>query len=77
MNLQLITQVLATIVAVILIILVALQPSQKTGLIGDVSDVEKTPKRGFQLFLFRATIIFMICLFGFSIIYGMGIGGAF
>lgn len=77
MNFELILKIACTIIAILLIIAIILQPSQQSGLIGDVTDAEKFEKRGFELFLFRFTIIAIILLFTLALLYGMGIGGAF
>ena len=77
MNLEIILKIISVIIGAVLIITIAYQPSQKTGLIGDVSGVEKMKKRGFNLFLYRFTIIGIILLFTCALLYGMGIGGAF
>lgn len=58
-----------TTVSVLLIITVMLQPSQRTGLIGDTTDAERRVKRGFELFLYRLTVIFIILLIGLSILF--------
>ncbi len=56
--------------SVLIIGAVLLQPSQKTGLMGDATDIEKREKRGFELFLYRSTIVLMILFIGTAILYG-------
>lgn len=58
------------VLSVLIIIAVLLQPSQKTGLMGDATDIEKREKRGFELFLYRSTIILTFLFIGTSIVYG-------
>lgn len=58
------------IVALLLIFVVILQPSQRTGLIGDATDSEKHEKRGFELFLYRTTIVLIFALIVSSLLYG-------
>ncbi len=70
MSLTLFIKGFVAILAVLIIVVVLLQPSQKTGLMGDATDIEKREKRGFELFLFRATIILTILFIGTSILYG-------
>lgn len=77
MNFELIIKIACVVLAILIIIAIAMQPSQQSGLIGDVTDAQKFEKRGFELFLFRFTIIAIIVFFALAILYGMGIGGAF
>ncbi len=63
------------VLSVLLIIVVLLQPSQKTGLMGDATDIEKRTKRGFELFLFRSTIILIILFIGTAILFGAAEAG--
>ncbi len=65
------------LISVLLIIVVILQPSQKSGLIGDATDIEKREKRGFELFLYRSTIILIILFIGTSITFGAAQAGLF
>ncbi len=58
------------LISVLIIIVVLLQPSQKTGLMGDATDIEKREKRGFELFLYRSTIVLMILFIGTAVLYG-------
>lgn len=58
------------VIAIVLIIAVLIQPSQKTGLIGDATDSEKHEKRGFELFLYRSTIVLIFLLITSSILFG-------
>ena len=77
MNYELMLQYATVAIGILLILVIALQPTQKTGLIGDATDVEKREKRGFELFLYKSTIVLIILFFTTAILYGMGIGGAF
>ncbi len=65
------------ILAVLLIVVVILQPSQKSGLIGDATDIEKREKRGFELFLYRSTIILIILFIGTALTFGAAQAGLF
>ncbi len=58
------------VVAVLLILVVIIQPSQKTGLIGDATDSEKHEKRGFELFLYRSTVVLIFLFISSSILFG-------
>lgn len=63
--------------SILLIVAVLIQPSQKTGLIGDATDSEKRVRRGFDLFIFRATIFLIFTEIVFIILFGMMISGTF
>lgn len=58
------------VVSLLLIFVVIIQPSQKTGLIGDATDSEKHEKRGFELFLYRTTIVLIFLFISLSILFG-------
>lgn len=58
------------VVSLLLIFVVIIQPSQKTGLIGDATDSEKHEKRGFELFLYRTTIVLIFLFISSSILFG-------
>ncbi len=58
------------VLSVLIILVVLLQPSQKTGLMGDATDIEKREKRGFELFLYRSTIVLSIVFIGTAILFG-------
>lgn len=58
------------VISITLIIVVLIQPSQKTGLIGDATDSEKREKRGFELFLYRTTIVLIFFLITSSVLFG-------
>lgn len=58
------------VISVLLILVVIIQPSQRTGLIGDATDSEKREKRGFELFLYRLTVVLMVMFIGFGLLYG-------
>lgn len=75
MVLEGILKIIMVILSILLIIVVILQPTQKTGLIGDATDIEKREKRGFHLFLFRATIILAILFIGTAITFGVAKAG--
>lgn len=63
-------KVFILVVSLLLIFVVILQPSQRTGLIGDATDSEKHEKRGFELFLYRVTIVLIFSLVVSSLLYG-------
>lgn len=70
MSVSLILKGIMAVLSVIIIIVILLQPSQKTGLMGDATDIEKREKRGFELFLYRSTIVLSIVFIGTAILYG-------
>lgn len=65
------------ILSILIIVVVILQPSQKSGLIGDATDIEKREKRGFELFLYRSTIILIILFIGTAVTFGAAQAGLF
>lgn len=65
------------VISIVLILVVLIQPSQKTGLIGDATDSEKHEKRGFELYLYRATIVLIFLLITSSILFGAVSSGFF
>ncbi len=65
------------VISIVLILVVLIQPSQKTGLIGDATDSEKHEKRGFELFLYRTTIVLIFLLIVTSILFGAINAGLF
>ncbi len=65
------------LVSIALIAVVLIQPSQKTGLIGDATDSEKHEKRGFELFLYRSTVVLIFLLIATSILFGAVSSGFF
>ncbi|MFV0246547.1 MAG: preprotein translocase subunit SecG [Mycoplasmatales bacterium] len=69
--------IFAVIIAVLIILVVLIQPAQRTGLIGDATDSEKREKRGFELFLFRSTILLIFLLFVTSLVIGAYKSGLF
>lgn len=75
MSLQDLLMVCMLVISILLIITVILQPSQKTGLMGDATDVERRDKRGFELFLFRSTIVLIVFFIAIGIAYGAAIAG--
>ncbi len=70
MTISLAIKGLMAVISVLIIVVVLLQPSQKTGLMGDATDIEKREKRGFELFLYRSTIVLMIVFIGTAVLYG-------
>ncbi len=70
MSVTLVLKGIMAVLSVLIIIVVLLQPSQKTGLMGDATDIEKREKRGFELFLYRSTIVLAILFIGTAILFG-------
>ncbi len=65
------------VVSIVLILVVLIQPSQKTGLIGDATDSERHEKRGFELFLYRSTVVLIFLLISSSVLFGAISSGFF
>ncbi len=65
------------VIAILLILVVVIQPSQKTGLIGDATDSEKHEKRGFELFLYRSTVVLIFLFITTSVLFGALSSGFF
>lgn len=75
MTIEFLLKMMDLVFAVLIIVAVLLQPSQKTGLIGDATDIEKRQKRGFELFLFRATVILIILFISTALLFGAAEAG--
>ena len=58
------------VLAILIIGIVIIQPSQRTGLIGDATDAEKREKRGFELVLYRTTVVLVVLFIGLGVTYG-------